>query len=239
MFNCVIIDDEPMARQGLKDYINQIEMINCIGDYSNPLDALPLIKSGKVDIMFIDIEMPSINGLDFVASLEHKPMVVFTTAYADYALKGFELDAADYLLKPITLDRFLKTIDKVVNRLNQKAAGKPNKDGSSNYLIIKTDKKYVKLNYDDVLFIEGLKDYVKIHTAKERFLALVNLKNIEMQLPADIFIRVHRSFIVSINKIKEVDGNMINMHDGQQIAIGKEYKDAFFEKMINNKLIKR
>jgi two-component system LytT family response regulator len=239
MFNCIVIDDEPMARQGLKDYITQIDLINCIGDFSSPLDALPLIKEKKVDIMFIDIEMPSINGLDFVASLENKPLVVFTTAYSNYAVKGFELDAADYLLKPITLDRFLKTVDKLVNRLNQNAASKQGKEGGKDYLIIKTDKKYVRLNYNDVLFIEGLKDYVKIHTGKERFLALVNLKNIESQLPQDIFIRVHRSYIVSMTKIKEVEGNMINMLDGQQISIGKEYKDAFFEKMINNKLIKR
>jgi len=190
--------------------------------------------------MFIDIEMPSINGLDFVSSLERKPMVVFTTAYSDYAVKGFELDAADYLLKPITLDRFLKTIDKVINRLNlHNAANKSDKEDGYQYLIIKTDKKYVKLNYNDIIYIEGLKDYVKIHTEKERYLALVNLKNIELQLPSDIFIRVHRSFIVSMNKIKEIEGNTIKMFNGQEISIGKEYKDTFFEKMINNKLIKR
>jgi two-component system, LytTR family, response regulator len=233
---CIVIDDEPLAREGIADYVRQVNTLQLCGVFSDAIEATNFLASEKVDLIFLDIEMPKLNGIAFIQSLRNPPLIIFTTAYPHHALKGFELDVLDYLVKPISFERFLKATNKALERkLIVSQSKELEKD---NYIFIKSDNKFHKIQHSDIIYIEGLKDYVKIHTEEGARLVLVNLKNIESKLPANIFIRVHKSFIVSVGKITSIEGNLIHI-GATTIPIGKEYKNALFEKLINKKLIKR
>lgn len=229
MIRCAIVDDEFLARQYLSDYVSKIPFLELVGDFNSPLKVIDLIKCGQIDLLFLDIEMPDITGLDFLRTLDKQPLVIFTTAYKEYALEGYELNVSDYLLKPFSFERFLKAINKVSEALE----GQPNKLTEEqaapmlydDYLTIRADRKHYKINYEDLIYIEGQKAYVTFHTTNKKITALASLKDLEEKLPAKQFIRIHKSFIVSIKHIDALDGNLIEINKNQ-LPVGKSYRLA-------------
>ncbi|MBN2007982.1 response regulator transcription factor [candidate division KSB1 bacterium] len=229
---CVIIDDEFLARQLLKDYVSKIPFLELRGDFNSPLKALDLLKSNALDLLFLDIQMPDISGLDFLKSLDNQPYIILTTAYKEYALDGYELNVADYLLKPFPFERFLKAVNKVAELVEQKQPVHDHSESEAeltgpqlhdNYLVIRADRKYYKINYDDLIYIEGQKAYVTFVTKRQQITALASLKQLEEQLPANQFVRIHKSYIVSIDKINALEGNSIEIAR-KFLPIGKNYR---------------
>ena len=232
---CIVVDDEALARKYLKDYISKVPFLELLGDFNSPLKASELLAQGIVDLMFLDIQMPDITGLDFLRSLNKRPFVILTTAYKEYALEGYELDIIDYLLKPFSFDRFLKSVNKVnMLMVNKEKKSEPKSDYNQtdfhdDYIIIRADRKYYKINYDDLIFIEGQKAYVTFHSeGKKNVTALASLKELEDKLPEKKFIRIHKSYIVSVKKIDSLDGNMIEIA-GEKLPIGKSFKSNVSE----------
>lgn len=229
---CLVIDDERLAREYIKNYISKIPDLELLGDFNSPLKALEIIKNGQVDLIFIDIQMPDITGVDFVKSLAHKPEIIFTTAYQEYALEGFNLSAIDYLLKPFSFERFFQAVNKVIDKLEQVAGNTENYSQAiqtqtsfeENYLTIRADRKFYKINFDDISYIEGQKAYVTFHTNKKRITALASLKELEESLPTKQFIRIHKSYIVAVREILSLEGNTIEVSD-IKLPVGKIYKD--------------
>jgi len=238
--NVIIVDDEPLAQDVLETYINQIPELNLIRKCNNALEANEALKNNDVDLMFLDIQMPQLTGIDFLKTLAKPPMVVFTTAYPNYAIEGFELDALDYLLKPISLERFMKSVNKADELYGLKQNRTEIVEGENNdFFFVKADKKLIKINYDDILYIEGLKDYVIIRSNTGRVITLQTMKSLESKLPSNIFKRIHRSYIMNLDHIKAVVGNMIELSEKGQvkhIPIGKNYRDELLE-IINSKRI--
>ncbi|RFS21106.1 DNA-binding response regulator [Chitinophaga silvatica] len=235
MIRCIAVDDEPLALEIMEDYIRKVPFLTLAGKFENAATALSFIQNEPVDLVFLDIKMPDITGIQFLKSLKYPPMVVFTTAYGEYALDGFNLDVVDYLLKPVPFERFLKAAAKANENwsaLQQKslpAAAIPMEDAWVNdYIFIKTEYKIIKINLEDILFIEALKDYTKIYTHNLPVLTLRSLKSFETRLPADKFIRVHRSYLVSLNKINSVEKNTV-MIANQSIPISDGYRDRFYD----------
>jgi DNA-binding LytR/AlgR family response regulator len=235
--NCVIIDDEPLARKGLREYIADAGFLNLTGEFDSPLKATELISSGQVQLLFLDIQMPRITGLDFFKSLQHPPPVIFTTAYPQYALEGFEVNALDYLVKPFSFDRFLKAALKAkeyyeVRETNSAEAA------ASDYFFIKSDNKLIKIQFEDVLYVEALQNYVTIHTPAKKYMTYLTFKAVEDYLPADKFIKVHKSYIVAASRIDSIEGNDIRI--GQQhIPISRNLKEEVMEKLLKNRFLKR
>lgn len=222
---CALIDDEELARGLLEQYILKIPQLELVGQYKNPLEFIDLSGKPDVDLLFLDIQMPEITGTEFLKSLRQKPVVVFTTAYPEYALEGYQLDVADYLVKPFTFDRFLHSIQKVSQFIEPK---KP----ASNVLIINAGHKTFRVPINDILYIEGLREYVSYYTSDgQRIVALESLKNLEENLPQDKFIRVHKSYIININRAKVIEGNTLQITD-KKIPIGASYKEEAIKKLI-------
>ena len=240
VLNCVIIDDEPLARKGLKEYIQEIDFLRLAGDFDSALKAMEIMTSQQEHILFLDIQMPKITGIEFLKSLAQPPLVICTTAYSEYAIEGFELNVLDYLLKPISFDRFLKAAMKAKSRVEQlgKTMTPPAQNPESSYFFVKTDNRHVKLFHDDVLFVEALQNYIAIHTKDNKILVYVTLGGIEKQLPTDQFIKVHKSFIVSIQKISAVEGNEIII-DRHRIPISRDLKGEIMSRVVESKLLKR
>ncbi|MCY1719910.1 LytTR family DNA-binding domain-containing protein [Prolixibacteraceae bacterium Z1-6] len=229
---CLVIDDERLAREYLKNYISKIPELELLGDFNSPLKVTELIKKGEVDLLFIDIQMPDITGVEFIKSLTNKPEVIFTTAYQEYALEGFNLSAIDYLLKPFSFERFFQAVNKVIDRFESKT-GKSIQTQfpepaqttyAETYLTIRADRKFYKINFDDIKYIEGQKAYVSFHTSKKRITALASLKELEEALPKKQFIRIHKSYIVSVKEILSLEGNIIEVED-VKLPVGKIYKE--------------
>ena len=227
---CIVIDDEALARKYLKEYISKVPFLELIGDFNSPLKAYELLEKGMVDLMFLDIEMPDIKGLDFLRSLNRKPFVILTTAYKEYALEGYELDIIDYLLKPFSFNRFLKAVNKVnmimlsIEKKEEPTSSYNQTDFHEDYIVIRADRKYYKINYDDLIFVEGQKAYVTFHSeGKKNITALASLKELEEKLPEKKFIRIHKSYIVSVKKIDSLEGNMIEIA-GEKLPVGKSFK---------------
>ena len=232
--NCIAIDDEPLALEIISDYCSKVPYINLISTFTNPLFAIDFIKSNKIDLLFLDIQMEQLTGIQLLNVIKTKPMVIFTTAYDSFAVLGYELDAVDYLLKPISFERFLKATNKVFEKLHSDTAVPVDKNiipadsGKHDYFFIKTDFKMQKINFADVLYIEGQGDYLRIVTEKERFMTLINFKRMEEILPTDDFIRVHKSYMVALSKIEFVERNRIKIKD-QLIPISESYRAPFFK----------
>lgn len=230
--NCVVIDDERLARDYIKNYISKIPELKLIGDFNSPLKATELIKSGKIHLLFLDIQMPDITGIEFIKSLSNKPEVIFTTAYQEYALEGFNLDVVDYLLKPFSFERFYQAVNKVIDKLELKSGKEDTQiypitqqpTFTDTFLTIRADRKFYKINFDNITYIEGQKAYVTFHTDKKLITALASLKDLEESLPKDKFLRIHKSYIVAINEIQSLEGNIIEI-DNIQLPVGKMYKD--------------
>jgi len=236
---CVIIDDEPLARKGLKEYVSDVDFLELVGEFDNPLKAADLIGRGEVQLIFLDIQMPKISGIDFFKTLSKAPPVIFSTAYPQYALEGFELNALDYLVKPVSFDRFFKAAlkakeyyeirDKNVTEAVNSPAG---------YFFIKADNKLIKLIYEDILFAEALQNYVVIHTKERKYITYLTFKSVEEYLPAEKFLKTHKSFIVATEKIESIEGNNIRIgaHD---IPISRNLKEEVMETLLKGKFLKR
>ncbi|MDB2385137.1 LytTR family DNA-binding domain-containing protein [Polaribacter sp.] len=232
---CIIIDDEPLALELLEDFIARVPFLELVGAFSNGFDAMASLQENTVDLIFTDIEMPDFSGIDVIKSLEKKPMFIFTTAYSHYAVEGFNLNAIDYLVKPIPFHRFVKAATRAQNQLNLKgtehqAPLQPVKE-VSDFIFVKSEYENIKINLSDIKYVESLKDYIKIYTNKEKpILTLSSLKNFEEKLGKTDFVRVHKSFVVSIRHINSVQRNRIII-DSKWIPIGLNYKNDFLSKI--------
>ncbi len=243
MINVIIVDDEPLALDVLETYIEKLPKLNLVKRCYNAIEANDALENNDIDLMFLDIQMPQLTGTDFLKTLSKPPLVIFTTAYANYALEGFELNAIDYLLKPISLERFMKAVNKAVEQIelqnNHVAGESAEKKDQSDFIFVKADKKLVKINYNDILYIEGLKDYVIIRMETGRVITLQTMKSLEEKLPAHLFKRIHRSYIVGIGKIKAVVGNMVEVIEKGQakhLPVGKNYRDQLLAIINENRL---
>lgn len=257
---CLIVDDEFPARILLKEFIEKVPNLELVESCKSGLEALPIIQEGRVDLMFLDIQMPDITGVNFLKMLPTRPLVVFTTAYSDYAIESYQLDVLDYLLKPFSFDRFMQCIGKAMQRMTDRKAqaatvataepapaAQPQpaatddatadalaSDPNEGILIVKADHKIHRIKYSDIIYIEGLREYVTIHCPGEKIITLESLRNLEETLPQAMFMRVHKSFIVRIDKIKALYGAQLKLEGVEPyIPIGKSYKDMVQEKLFN------
>jgi DNA-binding LytR/AlgR family response regulator len=228
--NCIIVDDEPLARAEMEALINEVSSAKILGSFSNAWTALDFLKSNKVDLIFLDIEMPMVTGLDFATQLSGSMLVIFTTAYPQYALKSYELDAIDYLLKPIDKGRLDKAIKKA-ETYQSLLSGNPEKNtlegNTADFLLIKSDRRFHRIKFEDIRFIEGLKDYVVIHLAGQKLITALNLKTFHQKIPQDIFLRVSKSYVVNKNYIDSFDHHTIYLGTNE-LPIGEVYKKDFF-----------
>src|SRR5690606_11856037 len=229
MMNCVIIDDEHLARDIIRRYIENIPYLNLIAECSNAYEAFAVLETHHVDLLFLDIQMPDISGIKLLESVENYPYIIFTTAYAEYAVEGFEKNAVDYLLKPIAPERFLKAVSKAKELYNLKT--KKTQETERDYMFVKVEYQTVKIKFVDKLYIEGLKDYVKIFTKNGMILTLLNIKAILAKLPKSNFVRVHKSYIVSVSAIEKIERNRI-IFGNTRIPIGDSYIHDFLKHTI-------
>lgn len=231
---CLIVEDEPLARNLLADYVRKVSFLELKETTSSPLQALEILRSQPIDLMFLDIQMPEITGITLLKTLQKKPLVILTTAYSEYALESYDLDVVDYLLKPITFDRFLKAVDKAGQRMNPVPEPAVAEKGSP-FVFIKDGTKLVKINYDDILFVEGLKDYVTIVTKTQKIVSLQRLKTLETQLPADKFIRIHHSYIIAIKAVDTIHKGEVQIGT-HFIPISDSYRKAFKDFIERNQM---
>jgi two-component system, LytTR family, response regulator len=236
---CLIVEDEPLARNLLTEYVKKIPYLHLIDACSDPLTALEVLRKNEIDVLFLDIQMPEITGITLLKTLQKKPYVVLTTAYSEYAIESYELDVVDYLLKPVTFDRFLKAVDKVNQRISvpkqPATANAATKEELSPFVFVKDGTKLVKIRWDDILYVEGLKDYVTIHTKTQKVVTLQRLKTLETQLPADRFIRIHHSYIISLNAIDTIHKGEVQIGNAM-IPISDSYKKAFKDFIEKNQM---
>ena len=221
--NCIIIDDEPLAVNVIKNHLQEIGSVNIVETFNSAIEALSFLKENTIDLIFLDINMPLLDGLNFIKSLEKKPLIIITTAYDEYAIKTYELDVLDYLVKPISFPRFLKAVNRALRKVNSKSSTSNLKIAKREHLFIKVDKKKMqKIYLDEILVIESLRDYLKITTITDRYIIHSTLSNFTDKLPSSNFIRIHRSFTIAIDKIDVVQGNSVEI-DGIRYVIGRSY----------------
>jgi DNA-binding LytR/AlgR family response regulator len=234
---CVIIDDEPLAVELLEDFVRKVDSLELISTFNNAIDAVSFINQNSIDLIFLDIEMPHFSGIDFLNTIEKKPLVIFTTAYSDYAVEGFNLGAVDYLVKPIPFHRFLKSVVRAQQVLHPSSNIQAISESTTvpeleqDFMFVRAEYENVKMNFSDILFIEGLKDYVKIYTTDNKFtLTLISLIKLENLLSSKGFSRIHRSYIINIKHVKSIQKNKVLISD-KRIPISESYKNAFFERI--------
>lgn len=239
--DCLIVDDEPLALDLLKSYAERTQLLNIVGCCQNAVEAGHLLQSQKVDLLFLDIQMPKLTGFELLNTLRHPPKVIFTTAHRDFAIKAFEIEALDYLLKPISFQRFLKAINRAHHALSLQPAGfaaeapeqqppLPPTSERPEFVYIRSDRKMVKVKLEDILYIESLKDYVSIHTHQERYLTKQRISYMEEKLPTDNFLRVHRSFLIAIDKITAFSSSTIELGE-TEVPVGRSYRDEVLERL--------
>jgi DNA-binding LytR/AlgR family response regulator len=239
--NCIAIDDEPLALDKIREYIKRIGYLNLIESFDNALDALSFLKNNKVDLIFLDIQMEELTGIQLMEALQIKPKVVLTTAYDEYALKGYELDVCDYLLKPISFQRFLQACEKVydvlfpIKNTNVNILEHDLTDSPKGYFFVKNGSVTQKINFDDILFVEGMKDYLRIWTRKEKVMTLLSFQKLEEALPSMAYARIHKSYLISIDKIESIERNRVIIAE-QRLPIGESYKREFFKIIEEKKL---
>jgi len=230
---CIITDDEPIARKGIAGYIDKVDFLILVGECEDAIQLNTMLKTEQPDLIFLDIEMPHISGLDLLSSIQNPPKVIIVSAYEQYALKSYELDVVDYLLKPVSFDRFLKSVNKVHNLLEKK----PDFD-QNEYVFVKSDKQLKKIFLKNILFLESMENYVIIHTSETKEIVYTTLKNIGESLPNSFFLQTHRSYIVNINHIKSIDGNMLNIGN-HKIPIARNFRDKITSVILNNRIISK
>lgn len=228
MVKCIVIDDEPLARQLIVSYIDLINDIQCVGICKTALEAFELLHTQDVDVLFLDIDMPGINGINFVKSLKSCPKVIFITAHAQFAVDAFEIEAVDYLVKPVTFDRFLKAAQKIILPENIRSVNNPPSEVSS--IFLKVERRLVYVNLTEVYYIEGMGDYLKVHTINRIYVTYMTMQKIELLLPQTKFIRIHRSTIINTKMIQYIEGNCVVINN-IQLAIGLTYRDSLLNKL--------
>jgi two-component system, LytTR family, response regulator len=234
MIDCIAIDDEPLALRQIESYIRKTPFLNLIGTFENAIEALDYLNKNKVDLMFIDIQMPDLSGMDLVKSLDRKPEIIFTTAYSEYAVEGFKVDALDYLLKPLDYATFLKSANKAQIHFERIKPGQEDLKASPEHLFIKSEYKIIRIELDKILYIEGMREYVRIHLENSKpVMTLLSMKKIEQKLPANKFMRVHRSYIVNLEKITTIERSRIIFNE-EYIPVSEQYKERFQEFIDKN-----
>jgi DNA-binding LytR/AlgR family response regulator len=229
-YKSIIIDDEPIAIRVIQEHLEKFENIECIKGFTKAIDAIEMLNKGNIDLLFLDINMPGISGIEFLKSLTNPPKVIFTTAYREFAVDAFELDALDYLVKPISFERFLKAINKFLSVRNVPVAENQEVKLEKDYIILKSDKKNYKLKLDDILFIESLDNYIKVHTKEISIICYERLTGIEQELPTSKFIRIHRSYIINLTKVDVFTTSYVEIND-RRFTIGRNYKDQALKKL--------
>ena len=235
MIKCIIVEDEMLAQNILQGYLQKIERFELVAICNNALEAREILNNQEVDLMFLDIQLPGMTGLNFLRTLENPPLVVLTTAYSEYAVESYEFNIIDYLLKPVSFERFCKTINKVVDGRLLTQPEKKSDSFPTDHIFIKSDSKFFKVNFSEIVYIEGMKDYLKIHTREYRLITHQTMNDMEKILPAKQFIRIHKSFIIAIAHIKSIYGNSIEM-ESQTIPVGASYKEKVLH-LINKKYL--
>lgn len=237
ILNCLIVDDEPAARRLLQEYIEEIDFLRLAGVAENPLKAAGLLNNEQVDLIFLDVNMPKMNGMEFLRSSMNLPMVIMTTAYGQYALDGFEMAVVDYLVKPFSLERFLKAVQKAfdLEQLKQKAVSDTAETG---YFFVKSNGRIERVNHDDLLYVEAMSNYITLYTKTAKLVVYLTIKGILEQLPSGKFVQVHKSAIVNIDKINAIEGNMLRIGDAK-ITIGQNFHDEAMKKILKDKFLKR
>lgn len=230
---CVITDDEPIARKGLIGYVEKIDFLTLIGECEDAIQLNSLLKTKQPDLLFLDIQMPHISGLELLSTIQSPPKVIITSAYEQYALKGYELDVIDYLLKPISFERFVKAVNKVYNLIK-----KENETNKEEYIFVKSDKQLKKILLQDILFIESLENYIIIHTIQSKEIVYTTLKHILELLPGNHFLQVHRSYIIHMGHVSSIDGNQLVIGN-HKVPIARNLREEVFKTILNNRLVSR
>lgn len=241
MIRTIVIEDEPLARNLLTQYIEKVSYLELVHTFSDPLKGLEFVNNHEVDLMFLDIQMPNLSGIGLLRILQKKPEVILTTAYSDYALEGYDLNVTDYLLKPITFERFLQAVEKVKQRKenarqNNDQQIPPTSPPADDFMFVKDGTKLIRVNVNNIMYIEGLKDYVTIYTPEQKIVSLQRMKNLENQLPKSQFIRIHHSYIVSLKWIHSIHKDYVEINK-VQIPIGETYRKAFREFIDQQKFL--
>jgi two-component system LytT family response regulator len=238
MITCIAIDDEPHALRQMVDYINKTPFLELSEKFENPLLALTYLQENTVDLMFVDINMPDLNGMDFVKSLNNPPKIIFTTAYSEFAIEGFKVNAVDYLLKPIGYNDFLKAALKVKERLIVNVDKDDDIKSNDNFLFIKSEYKILRIEFSDIKYIESMQEYLRLHLENQQpVMTLMSMKKLESFLPSSKFMRVHRSYIVNLSKITRIERNRIVFDNKVYIPISEQYKEQFQEFLKKNYLV--
>jgi DNA-binding LytR/AlgR family response regulator len=235
---CIVVDDEPVARKVMKEYIDDIPFLELKGMAENPVKAMDLLQNNVIDLMFLDINMPRMTGMEFLRSSSQLPITVITTAYAEYAVEGFELNALDYLVKPISFERFLKAANKAKDFYGLKMQDTQISSFDENHFFVKSGGKIEKIYYEELLYVEAMMNYVYLHTASRKLIVYLTVKGIMEQLPASLFIKVHKSFIVNITKIKTIHDNQLNI-GAIDIPVSQALYDNVIKAIVKDKMIKR
>ena len=236
--NCLIIDDEPLARKGLQEYIDEIEFLNRVGSCANVLKASHYLSEQQVDLIYLDIQMPRLSGIEFLKTIKSPPLTIFTTAHTDYAIESYSLDVIDYLVKPITFERFLKASQKALEYYQLKARAGSNNADQMDYFFVRCDSKFEKVFFRDVSFIEALQNYAVIHVPGRKLITYITLTSLENQLPKDRFIKVHKSYIVSVPHIHAIEGSEILINN-DRIPISRNLREEVIHQIMGNRLFKR
>ncbi len=220
---CIIVEDEPLALERTKNFVNKIPFLNLLGSFDNALDGLAFLKSNKVDLLFLDINMDELSGIELLESSKITSEVIITTAYQEYALKGYELSVTDYLLKPFTFNRFLQAVNKVQENLSVRLTEAPR-----DFIFVKTENRLEKITFNDIIYIEGMRDYRRIHTLTKKIMTLQNFSELEQLIPSHLVCRVHKSYMVALNKIESIERNRIKIAN-QLLPISETYRDFFYQ----------
>ncbi|MBT29272.1 MAG: DNA-binding response regulator [Thalassobius sp.] len=233
---CLVVDDEALAITLLEKYISQVDGLELLASTKDAVKAIEILEEETIDILFLDIQMPGLTGIELLRVLPQKPVVILTTAYSEYAIEGYQLDVTDYLLKPFSLERFIQAVDKgkriiELNLQALKNAGQISLHEEKKYINVKADHKIYKISFDDIRYIEGLKEYVSFYTNDQRIIALESLKKLETLLPSTQFMRVHKSYIIAVNKVRALEGNLLEIGD-KKIPIGKTYRQEVIKKIF-------
>lgn len=239
--NCIIVDDEPLARKAIQKLIDQTENLESIGSFNGADSATEFLANNTVDLIFLDIQMPGVNGIEFAKTIPKETFVIFTTAFHEFATDSYEVDAIDYLIKPVKLERFQKGVDKAQTYYKLFNADYTNnniENITDDYIFVRADRKMFKVHFNNVLFIEGLKDYVVIHTENQKVITLMNIKTIYDLLPKNMFVRVSKSYIINAKKIDSVDNNTVYIGKNE-IPIGNIYRDFFFNEFVTKKILSK
>lgn len=236
---CIIVDDEPLAREGMELNVEELDYLNLVGQFSTAVDALNFLNHNQVDLIFLDIQMPGLTGLEFIRSLKEPPMIILSTAYPQYALEGFELEVVDYLVKPMRLQRFIQAVSKAKALYDLKQKATTIKTAvSKEDIFIRADRKYIRIFFKDIKFIKGMKDYVMIHTGKDKFMTAMNIKTTNEQLSDSQFVRVNKSYIINANFIDSIGADFINI-GSEEIPLGRTYREGFIKRFVKGKLMER